>query len=270
MAATFSAPPSTLVTLDDGTRLALGTLTVLPVPPPTQVTPKVAAVAMLMAPFAALPIAAFSAGLVWAGSFLHVNHIFVGIAAVATLGILTRGMHLDGLADAVDGLGSGQSRERALEVMRRGDVGPLGAVALILVLFTQIAAVADIADHDIATAAACLLVTVTGSRIMLSWLCLAGIPAARGDGLGAAVAGSVPRGFGIVAGIAELGALALFSHLVHLPVLQVIAAALAGTLIGAVFALRCIRRFGGITGDVLGATVELTLTAALVGCAVLQ
>ena len=53
-------------------------------------------------------------------------------------------MHLDGLADVVDGLGAGWDRERALEVMRRGDMGPMGAAAIVLVLLVQAAAVAHL------------------------------------------------------------------------------------------------------------------------------
>ena len=48
---------------------------------------------------------------------------------VAVLAFGTRAMHLDGLADTVDGLGSGWDRERALAIMARGDVGPMGVVA---------------------------------------------------------------------------------------------------------------------------------------------
>ena len=60
---------------------------------------------------------------------------------VATLALTTRALHLDGLADTFDGLGAAGSTERALAIMKRGDIGPMGAVALIVVLgVTAIAA----------------------------------------------------------------------------------------------------------------------------------
>ena len=48
--------------------------------------------------------------------------------AVGSLALLTRGLHLDGLADLADGLASGKPAPAALDIMRRSDIGPLGAV----------------------------------------------------------------------------------------------------------------------------------------------
>ena len=107
---------STLATLDDATRLSFGTLTILPVPPPTQVSTKVAAVAMLMAPFASLPLAAFSAGVVVLGWVLQLDGLLTGVGVVAILAVLTRGMHLDGLADTVDGMASAKPAPAAKPV----------------------------------------------------------------------------------------------------------------------------------------------------------
>ena len=61
---------------------------------------------------------------------------------MAALALLTRGLHLDGLADLADGLGSGQPAATALDIMRRSDIGPFGTVTLVLVLLTQVAALA--------------------------------------------------------------------------------------------------------------------------------
>ena len=63
----------------------------------------------------------------------------VGLLVVTVLALGSRAMHLDGLADTVDGLGSGWDRKRALQVMRLGDIGAMGAVALVIVIGLQAA-----------------------------------------------------------------------------------------------------------------------------------
>ncbi len=129
--------------LGDGARLAAGTLTVLRVPAPRLVDRAAAAVAMTLAPVAgallAVPAAAVGALAVRAGA----GDLVAAGLALTLLVATTGGLHLDGLADTVDGLAAGRGdRARALEVMRRGDVGPLGAAALVLALLLQATALA--------------------------------------------------------------------------------------------------------------------------------
>ena len=68
---------------------------------------------------------------------------------MAAWALLTRGLHLDGLADTVDALGSYAGKERALEIMKRPDVGPFGVAALVLVLLAH----AEVAPWLVVTAA---------------------------------------------------------------------------------------------------------------------
>ena len=65
------------------------------------------------------------------------------VLALVAAALLSRALHLDGLADLADGLTSGHDRERSLEVMRRGDTGPAGAAALVLVLGLDAACLAS-------------------------------------------------------------------------------------------------------------------------------
>ena len=99
-------------------------------------------------------------------------------------------MHLDGLADTVDGLGSGWDRARALQVMRLGDIGAMGAVALVIVIGLQASAIGRVAAD--LRGAVLVGVVICASRGALSLVCRSGVPAARTDGLGVTVAGSVP------------------------------------------------------------------------------
>jgi adenosylcobinamide-GDP ribazoletransferase len=215
--------------LVDGLRLAVGTLTAIRVAPPTRVDRSVARVAMLLAPVAVLPVGLTAALAGALHPWLGLPPLVAAALAIVAVALGSRGLHLDGLADTADGLGSGYDRERALAVMRLG----LGVLV-------------------------CL------SRSALYPACADGVPSARPDGLGATVAGVVPRtaaGLGVLlaATAAALG-LAATGAAWWLGAVAVAAGAL--TIVGLL--MRCVRRFGGITGDVLGAAIEVDLLVLLV------
>lgn len=248
-----------------GLRLAVGTLTMVPVGRLGPTSPTVARWAMLLAPLAALPVA-LGAGLVaWAGRLVALPPLVTAALAVAAVALGTRMMHLDGLADTADGIGAGWDRERALEVMHRGDVGPMGAVTLMVTLVLQTAALATLVP--LTHAWVVVIVVVVVSRAACAVACLRGIPAARQSGLGAVVAGSVPppaTGVTVLLGLAVTAAAA---RAVGLPGWQGALAAAVG-FAGVALLLRVsTRAFGGVTGDVMGASIEVALTGLLVGLA---
>ncbi len=108
---------------------------------------------------------------------------------MVTAAALSRAMHLDGLADTADGLAAGYDRERALEVMRRGDTGPAGAAALVLTLLVQVACLAALLTS--AVGATLAGVALLASRLAPALCARLGVPAARRGGpRGQAVAGS--------------------------------------------------------------------------------
>jgi adenosylcobinamide-GDP ribazoletransferase len=261
--------------LRDGALLAAGTLSVVPVPAPRRVDRAVAGVAMCLTPLVGVLVAAPAALVAELARRAGAGDLVAAVLAVAVLARMTGGLHLDGVADTVDGLaGAHGDVSRALEVMRRGDVGPLGAAALVLLLGLQVAALAR--ALPIWGVWALPLASAAG-RCTLPVLCARGIPAAREGGLGASVAGSVPRALALlvpllVTGVAGLG---LGSAPGVHPVGSLATAAgglagradlavAAGCTVGAVLAGRAVRRLGGVTGDVLGFAVELGTAAALV------
>jgi adenosylcobinamide-GDP ribazoletransferase len=144
--------------------------------------------------------------------------------------------------------------------MRRGDTGPAGIATVALVLLIQVAALGAVADRQWAA----VLVAAVAGRAVLSMACVRGIAAARGEGLGATVAASVP----VPAAVAVAVAVAAGAAAVATPWWAGPVAVLAGYGAAAVLLRRCVTRFGGITGDVLGACVEGTVAAALVVLAV--
>jgi adenosylcobinamide-GDP ribazoletransferase len=243
----------------DAARLAVGTLTVLPVPPPREVGRQVAGLAMAVAPVAALPLAAAAGLVTWVGDAVLAPPLLTALLVLGVLALGSRGLHLDGLADTADGLAVPGDVRRRLDVMRTGDVGPVGAAALLLVPGIQVAALAGLLDRGAgADAAVSVGLAVLVSRGCLAPACARGVPAARGDGLGSTVAGSVPVPAAalVVAGLAVVGLLVDGGH-----GLSGVLAALAAT---SVVLVQARRRLGGITGDVLGAVVETALAAYLV------
>jgi adenosylcobinamide-GDP ribazoletransferase len=253
----------------DPLRLAVGTLTAVPVRPPSRLDPPTAGRAMALAPVACLPLAVLVGAVCGLGGLLPVPPLVVAALAVGALALGSRGLHLDGLADTADGLASSYDRDRALAVMRTGDVGPVGAATLVLVLLAQAASLQDLVSAGRWPAAVVPAVAVVLSRSVLVLVCARGVPAARPVGLGATVAGSVGRGpaCAVLVTTAVAGAL----------VLDAVGAAwwaapvaLAGALgVCGLLLARCVHRLGGVTGDVMGACVEAALTAALVVLATL-
>ncbi len=244
-------------------RLALGTLTALPVPPPTVVDRVVAGRAMVLAPLAGAVVAAPAVLVLLVGGWLDAPPLLLAALAVALAALASRGLHLDGLADTADGLAASYDRDRALAVMRRGDTGPAGAATLVLTLLIQVAALAAVDDQPWA----CLIAVVTG-RSVLSLACVRGVPSARPQGLGATVAGTVaPASTVAVAALTTLLAGCLLAAGTTPWWAGPVAVAL-GYAAGGVLLHRCVTRFGGVTGDVLGGCVEAAVTAVLVGLAV--
>ena len=252
--------------LRDGWLLATGTLTAVRVPPPGTVDRAVAGTAMALAPLAVLPLGVVAALLVLLGDRIGLPPLATAYVVLLALALGTRAFHWDGLADTADGLTASYSPARSLEVMRTGPVGPAGVVAVVLVTGLQAAGLTAVVRLEAGWWLAGLL--VCASRAGLALACVRGVPAARPEGLGATHVGSVP----VVAAVAVLVVvgvvLALAGHAatgsavpLGLGVVAMVAAVLA-------LLLRCVRRLGGITGDVLGAVVELSFAVLVLAAAV--
>lgn len=259
----------------DAWRLALGTFTALPVQPPEQVDRSVLGRAMLLAPLTTAPMALVWLGLGTVSSRGWAPATVVAVLALVVTALISRALHLDGLADLADGLTSGHDPARSLEVMRRGDTGPAGAAAVVLVLLLDAACLAVLFASVRGTVLA--VVALVASRLACAVCARDGIPSARRDGLGQGVAGTVARTqvSGLVVAVGALAAVVGARLPGGLPGVPWWAPALAGgaaVLCGAAAATatrrHAVRRLGGITGDVIGGAVEIALAAGLVTAAV--
>jgi adenosylcobinamide-GDP ribazoletransferase len=245
----------------DGLRLGLTTFTVAPLPP-GRVDRAAARVAMASAPLIGALLGAGLGGLALALRAGHAPGLVLGAGCVALGAMLTRGLHLDGLADTVDGLGSYAGRERALAIMRSPEVGPFGVAALVLIVLLQAGAVAGLATRSPMAMLFGLATGLSTGRLVATWACRQGVPAARPDGLGALVAGTIrfPELALVSLCIATLAVAAVPDRPWQGPL--VVGCGLGAGLLAHRHALA---RLGGITGDVLGALVEIGQTVTLIG-----
>jgi adenosylcobinamide-GDP ribazoletransferase len=247
-----------------GLRLAITLLTGVPLPgsraaagQPDRAT---VTAAVYWAPAIGLVIGAVAGGVLLLASRIgHTGALLASVLAVATLAALTRALHLDGLADMADGLGSRRPADEALEIMRRSDIGPFGATTLLLTLLVQISGLTQ-ADQ-IGRGPVAIVAAAVAARLAIVLACRPGVPAARPSGLGALVAGTVHPAVAVIITVAAVGGAAALGWIYAVAIVAGLAVSLALTRLA-------VRRFGGITGDVLGAVAEVTAAVCLLVTAI--
>lgn len=191
-----------------------------------------------------------------ADAYLPVTVVAVLMLVVQTL--LTRGFHLDGIADAADGFGGGYTKERSLEIMKDSQVGAFGSIALALTLLLKVVLFSSLLQAD---SAWCIVAAMVVSRTAQVFQCVT-LPYARPTGTAAAaVQRASTRHLSIALVICS--ALLLFKGLPGLTLLPV------GLAVAFLWGLYCKKRVGGITGDLLGATNEIVEMAVLTGALIL-
>ncbi len=194
-----------------------------------------------------------AAGVVAALAVHVLPPLAAGGLAVATAALLTGALHLDALADTADALG-GMSRERALEIMRDHRVGSFGAVALVCDLIVRASVTGGLAAAGVAVAA---LAAAGACSRGLAPLLAAALPYARAGEPDHPLTADWP--LQLVATATALG--------LAIPVLLLgrdgLAAAGVAALVALILGLFYRRWLGGVTGDCLGAAIELAETLAL-------
>ena len=235
---------------------ALGLLTRVPLPaargaPPGRSLPWFPVVGALLGLVTAVAYAA---------SQLVLPTVLSAALALAVLVLLTGAIHEDGLADAADAWGGGADRDSTLRILDDPRIGSFGALAIAFSVIIRVGALAALWPS---AAVAALPATLAMSRAATVALMATTAPAKAG-GLGAQYgADRAP----IRAGVAVVAAVAISAAL-----LGISAAVLIGLALASVWLVRriALRRIGGFTGDVLGATAQLAEASGLVALAVIS
>ncbi len=263
--------------MPDSWRLAFGTLTAIRVPAPRVVDRGVARGAMLLAPAVGLVLGALAVVVLDGVRLLAPDSrpavgvdLLAAVLAVGALALLTRGLHLDGLADTADGLGvkgaGPDAASRRLEVMRAPDVGAFGVATTVLVLLVEVAALTVCSTAGAGTVG--LLGAMVLSRLAATWCATPLLSPARTDGLGSVVSRTVPVAAALAVTLLTAAGLVVLGLLDDdggpRLALALVGAAVLGLGAAATVVLRAVRRFGGVTGDLIGAAVEVSFATMLV------
>lgn len=175
--------------------------------------------------------------------------------------LLSGGLHLDGLADSADAWAGGYGdKEKTLKIMKDPAAGPLALIVLLLLLLVKFAALSVLLEHE--QMISFLVVPVTGRMVVL--LLFLTTPYVREQGLGSSMAKHLNSRATIAVLLISVAAmLILFSF--KLVLLSLFVSALL------LYALRglMMQRIQGMTGDTIGASIELIEMISLVSIAIL-
>ncbi|MDA8099329.1 MAG: adenosylcobinamide-GDP ribazoletransferase [Nitrospiraceae bacterium] len=179
-----------------------------------------------------------------------ISNIFVVLAGV----VLTRALHVDGLADSMDGLMGGKDPESRLAIMRDSRIGTAGVLSIVFVLLIKYVSLNNLFSD---TKTAALLTSAAFSR-WAQMLMMYEASYGREEGMGKAFVGHVRSGGLIAASILTVGisAFVIYQYDTRTAVLAVMIP-LAVALFTGLWRWLMVRKTGGVTGDAVGAVSEM-------------
>jgi adenosylcobinamide-GDP ribazoletransferase len=195
------------------------------------------------------------------------SRLLPAVLAVATIAVVTGGLHLDGLTDSADALGIRGGTDEVRAAMKAPAVGAFGVAVLVFVILVDVTAISLAGGYRLAVTA--LVTGCVAGRLAVTWSCRPSVHAAADTGLGAWVAGTVSiRRAALSSAYAVVvvgGWAALWRRDDPVPAVALACGALAGGVAAGEAVRRLVeRRVGGLAGDVLGAVVECGAMAAYV------
>ena len=216
-------------------------------------------------PLVGICVGLISEAALWLGAHVLPLSLAVGLSMAASI-LVTGAFHEDGLSDFADGMGGGQSKEKALEIMKDSRVGAYGVIALMLVLLLKYQALLALNNmHSLLFAGAALIAAHAVSRLMAASIMLTQ-QYVRDDDSARAKPAAKPLSH-------TSFSIALLISIATLDILFAAGAKTAAVFVAIVAALlmrmylawRLQKRLGGYTGDCLGAVQQLSELAFYLG-----
>jgi adenosylcobinamide-GDP ribazoletransferase len=213
------------------------------------------------------PVVGAVLGILICGLVAIVEHVTNGSGGLAIIAItlsvfLTRGLHLDGLADCADAFWGGWDRDRVLAIMKDSALGTFGTIALVLVLLAKWCSIAALVDNG---SLHWIIVAMVISRAVQVDLAVTHDYARPEGGTGATFIKDAKREHWIPAAWSTVALVVIFGGFAWRPVIAIFLA----LALGRGFGRLCRQKAGGMTGDLLGAASEITETAILLLAAAL-
>ncbi len=181
------------------------------------------------------------------------------VSAIVLQIIVTGALHLDGLADTADGFFSYRNKDRILEIMKDSRIGTNGAISLIVILMMKYSLLVSLSPGN---AVICLVAAPAAARMTIAWCAGVSSYARSENGMGKIMVERTGwRAIVITTIITSAVIFALFRFsLIILPVAILLSAAGFALL----FSFYSFKKIGGMTGDVIGAVIELTEVLILI------
>jgi adenosylcobinamide-GDP ribazoletransferase len=211
------------------------------------------------------PLAGLVIGLLLALGYYLLSFLFpnplVLLLTIGLLALLTRGLHLDGFADTLDGLASGGTKEKILEVMRDSRIGAFGVIGLILLIGAKYLALDQISNSSIYYWL--ILMAVVGRNSMVL-VCYRSPYARSSEGLAKPFLENLRTREVLISSALTFGIAFLLIGV------KGIAISLGIGLFSLGYRLFFLKKLGGVTGDILGAANELAELLCLLLLVILE
>jgi adenosylcobinamide-GDP ribazoletransferase len=181
-------------------------------------------------------------GLLWVLPHSIANALLIIIAV-----LLTRALHIDGLADTLDGMMGGYDKQSRLHIMKDSRLGTAGALGIMFLLLVKYVTLNNLFSGEKAAALLIAPLLARWSQTLMVYRSVYG----REEGMGRAFVGHL-RGSGMIA--ASVVAMGLAGWVSGSSAVYLATTVVLFTLLSRWY---FVRKLGGVTGDTIGAVSEL-------------